>query len=126
MNVFEEIYRGRLWGNGSGAGSDAGANAGYRRFLQSFLEENRIKSVVDFGRGDWQFSRYIDWGGARYVGLDVVPDLIEQNSRSFGTPEITFAPSPGQPEQLPEAELFIAKTYCSTYPALRSRPCRTT
>lgn len=39
--------------------------------------------MLDVGCGDWTFSRAIDWKQARYVGLDVVPDLVERNRALF-------------------------------------------
>src|SRR6478735_6812488 len=72
VNVFEHIYRNDLWHGGSGPGSLPSVNRPYVRFLHGFLRANQIQTVVDLGCGDWQFSRRIDWGGARYLGLDVV------------------------------------------------------
>ncbi|MBV9365928.1 MAG: class I SAM-dependent methyltransferase [Solirubrobacterales bacterium] len=109
MNVFEEIYRKREWGNGSGAGSDPRATTGYREFLQRFVVENDIETVVDYGCGDWQFSRYVDWRKAQYLGLDVVPGLIARNSKQFGSDRVRFTLAPDDPTDLPEADLLIAK-----------------
>ena len=63
-NEFTNIYEKELWGRGkgSGAGSRPKFNAPYISFLENFLRDNNIKSVIDFGCGDWQFSQYIDWG----------------------------------------------------------------
>jgi hypothetical protein len=68
---FEYIYAANIWGHGSGGGSSPINTRGYRRFLQNFLRKNNIKSVVDLGCGDWQFSHLIDWKGIRYSGFDV-------------------------------------------------------
>ena len=52
--IFDAIYRGNVWGSGSGAGSREEVTRGYRSYLHSFLRSNRIGSVVDLGCGDWQ------------------------------------------------------------------------
>ena len=84
-NEFTNIYDKELWGKekGSGAGSRPKFNKEYILFLENFLRDNDIKSVIDFGCGDWQFSRYIDWGSVDYLGLDIVDTVIEDNKKQF-------------------------------------------
>jgi SAM-dependent methyltransferase len=106
---FEKIYEMDLWGGGSGEGSFAAHTRGYVRFLETFLRRNRIRSVVDLGCGDWQFSRFVDWQGARYDGFDLVPKVIEKNQHEFSTPDINFHLFEGDFSRLPDADLFIAK-----------------
>src|SRR5262245_33658710 len=89
-SVFEKIYRTGLWGGGSGRGSDPEVAQPYMLFLQDFLERNAIDSVVDIGCGDWSFSALIDWGSRRYLGVDVVPSVIEQNRREHGSASVSF------------------------------------
>lgn len=66
-----------------------------------------MASVVDAGCGDWDFSRLIDWGGARYLGIDISNVVIERlkTHRSdrfeFQMGDIT--------EDLPPADLLICK-----------------
>lgn len=109
MNVFEHIYRNDLWHGGSGPGSLPRVNRPYVRFLQGFLRHNRIRTVVDLGCGDWQFSRRIAWGETRYLGLDVVPHVLEDNRRRYGRATVTFDVSPGDPNEMPAADLLIVK-----------------
>src|SRR5882762_4435764 len=103
MNTFEEIYAQNAWGFGSGHGSLPAATKGYRTFLTQFLKQNSIKSVVDFGSGDWQFSRLIDWSGIEYLGLETVPPLTKKNEQTYGTPHIRFASSPKDYAKMPKA-----------------------
>jgi SAM-dependent methyltransferase len=88
--VFRTIYERGIWGGGSGSGSAPEHAGPYMEFLGAFLHFNKVRSVVDVGCGDWQFSRHIDWGERRYEGIDVVPSVIEANRRRFGTPTRTF------------------------------------
>ena len=81
--VFDKIYRLGIWGGGSGIGSNPNAAKGYMLYLQDFLKNNAIRSVVDVGCGDWQFSRFIDWGDVNYLGIDVVHSVIADNLRDF-------------------------------------------
>lgn len=107
--VFTDIYADGVWGEGSGPGSASHETIAYRAFLQGFLQWNRVRSVVDLGCGDWQFSRFIDWSGVDYTGVDVVAPVIEANRARFGGEHVRFMLTDGGFEALPEADLLIAK-----------------
>lgn len=89
--TFTYIYDNKVWGEGSGGGSNPENNTEYILFLQDFLKEKEIKSVIDFGCGDWQFSQFIDWSGASYGGIDCVRSVIESNKEKFELDGISFA-----------------------------------
>jgi hypothetical protein len=46
--------------------------------------------VADFGCGDWQFSKYIDWSNVDYSGFDCVPHIVEKDNRQFASDKIKF------------------------------------
>jgi predicted TPR repeat methyltransferase len=87
--IFSEIYAKNIWG-GSGGGSTPENTVEYRKLLQKLLKDLGIRSVVDYGCGDWSFSRLIDWSGVWYVGIDVVESVIESNRKKYGKPTINF------------------------------------
>jgi 2-polyprenyl-3-methyl-5-hydroxy-6-metoxy-1,4-benzoquinol methylase len=107
--AFETAYRDGRWGFGSGHGSLPRTTRTYRRFLEEFLGANSVRSVLDYGCGDWQFSRLIDWHGATYVGFDVVEPVIERNQQLYGRPGVEFMITPEDPADLPDADLLICK-----------------
>jgi SAM-dependent methyltransferase len=106
---FEKIYERNEWQYGSGEGSLILYTRSYINFLQNFFAENHIKSVVDFGCGDWQFSQYIDWSGIQYYGFDLVESVIDNNKKHYDQPNISFHLFHGEDNELPNADLFIAK-----------------
>nr|WP_047166567.1 methyltransferase domain-containing protein [Sphingomonas sp. Y57] len=97
------------WGGHSGDGSLPYWTIEYRAFLERFIHLNAIKSVVDIGCGDWQFSRLINWTGVRYHGFDVVPSVVERNRHRFGNELISFDLMPQDLSQVPSADLLIMK-----------------
>ncbi|GJM08237.1 MAG: hypothetical protein DHS20C11_05130 [Lysobacteraceae bacterium] len=107
--IFEEIYARNVWGYGSGAGSLAINNVGYIAFLQNFLSRHGIRSVVDLGCGDWQFSSLVDWAGIDYRGYDVARSVIAKNQRHFSAPSVTFKAIEDHRFELPGADLLIVK-----------------
>lgn len=113
--AFDEIYKDSKWGlspdgvGKSGTGSTLHATLLYRTFLGQFLEDNKIKSVVDAGCGDWEFSQHIDWTGIQYTGYDIVPTVIEANKKRFAKPNIEFVNADIVETDLPKADLLISK-----------------
>ena len=108
-DAFERIYATNQWTYGSGEGSLPPHNRVYARFLEDFIRTRGVRSVLDMGCGDWQFSRLIDWGGARYLGLDVVESVVQTNKERFERPGVEFRRYSGDPGDLPGADLLIAK-----------------
>lgn len=114
-SVFTNIYARAYWGRNSkgeghsGPGSVPKNCAEYTAFIQRFIQENQIRSVVDAGCGDWQFSRLIDWTGVDYIGYDVVKSLVERNNAAFANNHINFIHANFLQTDLPQADLFLCK-----------------
>ena len=60
----------------------------YRGWLSEFIRANPFASIVDVGCGDWQMSAAIDWTGIKYLGVDLVPNVIAENRRRFTAPDV--------------------------------------
>lgn len=115
-SVFTRHYDfGDDWGKNSdgegfsGSGSLVHFARPYMNFLQDFVKNNEIKSVVDAGCGDWTFSRHMDWRGCDYIGFDVVKSVVERNQKYFSSPSIQFVHSNFIAMELPPADLLICK-----------------
>jgi SAM-dependent methyltransferase len=112
--VFADIYRHAAWathaqGEGhSGVGSTLRSTLIYRTFLQQFLNDNAIRSVVDAGCGDWEFSQTLDWSGIDYKGFDVVESAIAK-AKKFAKPNIAFFVGNVGELGLPPADLLLCK-----------------
>lgn len=87
---FSDIYANNRWLYGSGPGSLPIFTIEYRVFLTKFINYTKVKNVIDFGCGDWQFSQFIDWGTVNYIGIDCVDFLIEENKNKFSKSNINF------------------------------------
>ncbi len=106
--IFEQVYRDSLWGVGSGSGSSEAVTRPYRQFLQAFLRDHAIQSVLDVGCGDWQFSQHMDWTGIQYLGLDASETALA-SARRFERPGVSFQQADVTGDDLPPADLLIAK-----------------
>src|SRR5215207_9382085 len=113
-STFNRIYRQGTWGTDaagrgiSGSGSTLEITREYRAYVERFIRQHHVKSVVDAGCGDWKFSREIDWGDARYLGVDVASDVIEAVRRKHADGRTKFQVC-DITEELPAADLLISK-----------------
>jgi SAM-dependent methyltransferase len=113
-DVFGRIYATDHWQGGSGEGSTLDAAQPYLRLLRRTLDVLRPRKVVDIGCGDWQFSRLVEWPN-RYVGIDVVPEVIAQN-HTYQNRKIKFRCGDVRSAQLPRASLYIVKDVLQHWP----------
>lgn len=97
------------WAGNSGGGSSAYHTIPYKAFLESFIQANSIRSVLDIGCGDWQFSQFTNFGPGEYHGYDVVPSVVESNRKAFGSAKRIFEKMPEDIDRLPACELVIIK-----------------
>ena len=89
---FQRIYRENLWGSAesrSGTGSTSIATAALCEQLPPLLAQLGIRTMLDAPCGDFWVRRanlVLD----QYIGVDVVPALVDANSRSDGSPARRF------------------------------------
>jgi len=112
---FTNIYRNGLWGRNeegegfSGAGCLPENAQPFMVFLETFLKENDIHSVVELGCGDWTMQRHIDWGDIDYTGIDWVKYILDRDQREFGSEKVRFIHGDALTMELPKADLVICK-----------------
>lgn len=112
---FTYIYDHAVWGkNDQGIGFSGGGSylynvKEYLELLSKFMKVNSIKSVLDAGCGDWEFSKYVNWDGIEYFGYDVVASVIKKNNDCFSKENIHFIHANFLNVELPKADLFLCK-----------------
>ena len=115
-NAFDNIYSNKAWGSGSvnggssGSGSEPKYNKEYIKFLQKFLKEKNIKSVVDIGCGDWQINSNVNFNNIDYKGYDVAESVIKHNTNKYKKSNINFYHTDLNKKIIyPDADLIICK-----------------
>ena len=108
---FRKLYEGpeSHWGNGSGPGSSAVHTVEYQAFVSRFIYLNNVRTVTDIGCGDWQFSKFINFADAQYLGLDVVESVIERNNALHGREGVRFKTMPTDLSDIIPADLLLMK-----------------
>jgi 2-polyprenyl-3-methyl-5-hydroxy-6-metoxy-1,4-benzoquinol methylase len=107
--VFSKIYKEDLWHGGSGAGSEVENVKEYIDILQKYIDKPEIKTVLDLGCGDWQFSKFLDLSSVSYLGVDVVESVIESNSSLYSASNIEFINRDITTYEVPKVDLIICK-----------------
>ena len=113
-SVFEKIYRQNLWGDAesrSGHGSGLAATEKFRKGLLDAIQRLDVHTMVDAPCGDYYWlstvdlSQHLNW----YRGVDIVPQMIEQNNRRFGTEKISFEATDLIKRVPPRADLILCR-----------------
>ena len=92
--VFTRIWRDNLWlgaESRSGPGSGVERTVGFRAALEAWLEEARPRVLYDAPCGDFHWMRLVRLPeGCRYIGADIVPQMIEALQAELGTERRRF------------------------------------
>lgn len=80
--TFSQIYEQNVWGGAkgefySGDGSTERYSEIYADRIKQFFRANQIKTVVDLGCGDFRVASKFVTTEINYIGVDVVPKLIQ-------------------------------------------------
>jgi hypothetical protein len=94
-----------------GRGSTLVNTENIRRELPALLRRHGIKSVVDVPCGDFHWMRCVlpACGIERYVGLDIVPELIAENRKRYRDDGIEFGILDVIRRAPPEADLVLMR-----------------
>jgi 2-polyprenyl-3-methyl-5-hydroxy-6-metoxy-1,4-benzoquinol methylase len=107
--VFSKIYKEDLWGDGSGAGSKIENVTEYVVVLQEYINKLEVKTVIDLGCGDWQFSKFLDLSSVSYLGIDVVESVVESNNNLYSSSNVKFLNHDITTYNIPKVDLIICK-----------------
>ena len=122
--VFSNIFAKNWWNNSesrSGWGAELKRTVSIRVELPEFVRRHSIQSLLDAPCGDFHWMQHVPWpAGFRYVGADIVPDLIVENRRKY--PGIEFAELDVLRDPLPDVDAWLARDLMIHFPdeAIRS------
>ena len=126
QEIFSKIYNGKIWGDGieiplSGSGSEPENSVIYVKIIKTYISENDVNSVLDFGHGS--FEMWDSWGseafkGIEYLGIDLVEELSEKTDIKYGSLNRKFKFLDMSYTPLPSADLLICKDVLQHLPTL--------
>ena len=121
--IFSAIYANSMWSKipgekfGSGSGShNENVIVPYIELLLKLIINDKIRLITDLGCGDFWIMRHVlgtlDKNNYNYFynGVDVVEELIQHNSKTFGRANVKFhCMDAAQDNELPFGELLIIR-----------------
>lgn len=111
-NLFTQIYTDNYWGGSesvSGRGSNRIQTAKIIVSIPKLLEKYKISSMLDLPCGDFNWVNHMDLNGIRYIGGDIVKELIYQNNLRYGNALRTFEVLNIINDNLPKTDLILCR-----------------
>lgn len=110
--TFTRIYENNCWADPesvSGRGSTIARTEAARGALPRMLVDVGAKSLLDAGCGDLNWMQHVDLQGIKYIGVDVVEELVARNQRSYGGTEWTFCVADITRDPLPIVDVVLCR-----------------
>jgi 2-polyprenyl-3-methyl-5-hydroxy-6-metoxy-1,4-benzoquinol methylase len=93
QNVFCKIFSNNSWGGResvSGPGSSLSSAEQIIPEISNILLKLNVSSMLDMPCGDFNWMQYVDLKNIKYTGVDIVPDIVNNNNRRYSSTNITF------------------------------------
>ena len=110
-NTFTQIYKTKIWGEGSGQGStDEIIVNTYINDISVFLKSlNKKPKIVDLGCGDFNIGSKIIEYSSEYVACDIVEFIIEENKKKYFDANVEFQVLDISKDDLPLGDVAIIR-----------------
>lgn len=109
---FSRVYRNNLFEGAisrSGPGSSLDQTKWIRRAIPEIIRDYGIRSLLDAPCGDWQWMRRTKLDVERYVGVDIVPELIWKNQAAYARDGVGFRCLDLARDALPATDLVLSR-----------------
>jgi len=107
--VFTNIYRNNGWRYTSGAGSSLAETENVRRDIAALIAELRPRSILDIPCGNHLWMSHVDMKECRYIGADIVRDLVLRDRSQYTEPNKEFVILDITRSPLPAVDLIICR-----------------
>jgi len=116
--VFTNIFKRNWWNNSeslSGWGAELKRTVSIRVELREFVRRHSVQSLLDAPCGDFHWMRHVEWpSGFRYIGADIVGDLIVDNRQKY--PCVEFLELNVLHDRLPSVGAWLARDLMIHFP----------
>jgi SAM-dependent methyltransferase len=109
---FMDIYKRNGFGGQesiSGPGSSLEQTRVIRRELPALLKELEVRSLLDAPCGDFHWMKELDLDLERYLGIDIVPNIIKVNQALYGNSRRRFMVLDLTKDPLPFFDLIFCR-----------------
>jgi len=109
---FELIYKTNFWSSKesvSGLGSEQVNTINVKKGIVNIINKYKINSILDAPCGDFNWIQGILNNDIKYIGADIVKDLIDKNLIKFYKKNINFIQLDITTDSLPDTDLMICR-----------------
>ena len=110
--VFSKIYHDNHWrgqNTVSGTGSDLIQTSAIRQEIPILLKRINAKSLLDAACGDFNWMKEAKLDLEKYIGVDIVPELIAQDQEKYGDGTREFMNLDITKDDLPQVDLILCR-----------------
>jgi hypothetical protein len=108
--IFRNIHANNLWGDcesASGPGSTGARTAAFRDQLPPLFASLGVRTLLDAPCGDFNWMRHVPI--ARYVGVDIVSEIVAANQRTYASACRYFLHGDLVADPLPRADAILCR-----------------
>jgi len=107
-NVYQKnLFKGKE--SLSGEGSNMIQTAKIRKEIPLLIKELKIKSLIDAPCGDFFWMREVELPVERYIGVEIVKELVERNQNKFGDKQKIFTELNIIKDVMPMADMILCR-----------------
>ena len=110
--IFQKIYRNNAWGDPetvSGPGSNVARASLFRAEFEALVRDLGIRTLLDAPCGDFNWIGHFDLPVERYIGVDIVPELVLANRAKVQSERHHFMTADIVCDPLPRADLILCR-----------------
>ena len=111
-DVFRTAITENKWGfndSVSGGGSDLRQTQAIRERLPTLWSDFDIGAILDLPCGDFYWMQQVPMDDIRYIGADILSELVEQNNQLYGRPNVAFRKLNLLEDALPKVDLILCR-----------------
>lgn len=110
--IFRDVYLENRWQgdeSASGMGSSLDETQVVRKELPHIVDEMGIHSVLDAPCGDFHWMQEVAFRVERYIGADIVPEIIAADEEKYGSAQRRFVVLDICKDDLPRVDLIVSR-----------------
>jgi len=110
--MFRQAYLHNIWGDPesvSGPGSGLSRTEAFRDQIPQLLSALGARSLLDAGCGDFNWMKVLHLPVERYLGMDIVPELIIHNRQKYMDGKTIFRHGNIVRDELPRVDIILCR-----------------
>jgi hypothetical protein len=111
-DVFRSAITENKWGfndSVSGGGSDLNQTRAVRERLPTLWSDFDVGTILDLPCGDFYWMKHVPMDDIRYIGADILSELVQRNNELYGRPNLAFRRMNLLEDRLPKVDLILCR-----------------